>query len=495
MLQPLFKTVGSPKDRESEDMSDAKPPGLAERLDAERLAAERRDAERLEAEFPVGVRLAAKPQPTASSMAERFAPQTLRATREETPDIETTDPKPASLAPRLFTAPRQGVLAVLTGVAIAPAAILAGLLWFGAIRGPDVGSDAGSSADNQPGSHQAAVAAAPALRVKPQSHEIGLTSPEEVVANAGDNVAFAIGIEAKAVPARSVIAIRDLPDGAAFSKGRPFGSREWSLTPDETAGLKLHLPEDHAGTSDLAVELVAADGTVLARTATRLDVAPSPTAGIVVRSGEEDRINDLIAHGHKMIAVGYFAGARAYYQRAAEAGSGEAALAVGATYDPAFIAALRVQGIKPDREAAEEWYGRAAALGVVDRAGKLAMLRQTWLNAGADPEGNTPPAPAADPAPAERADSTSRAEGERGPFGRLVAAASELAGGEEWVVVANPVNVRKGPSSTDETFKVAQKGTRLRVLGRDGNWVQITDPATKQEGWIYKRFLKETAAP
>jgi hypothetical protein len=452
-------------------MSNAKPPGLAERLEAERLKAERLDAKRLDAEFPVGLRLAAKAEPTASSMAERFAPQPLRATREETPAVEAVeavDPTPASLEPRLFTAPRQGVLAILMGVAIAPAAILAGLLWFGAIRGPDVGP----SADAKPARHP----------------------PEEIMATAGEDVAFTIAIEtSEAIPTRSVIAIRDLPDGAAFSQGRPFGSREWSLTPDEIAGLSLHVPNDHAGTSDLAVELVAADGTVLARTATRLDVAPSPTAGLVVRSGEEDRIKDLIAHGHKMIAVGYFAGARAYYQRAAEAGSGEAALAAGATYDPAFIAALRAQGIKPDKQAAQEWYGRAAALGITDRAGQLATLRQTWMNAGASPEGDA--SPAGDPKPAEQTGPTTQAEAERGPFGRLVAAATELASGDEWVVVANPVHVRKGPSSTDETFKVAQKGTKLRVLGRDGNWVQITDPATKQQGWIYKRFLKEAAAP
>ena len=329
-----------------------------------------------------------------------------------------------------------------------------------------------------------------------------MTSPEEIVAKAGDAIPFAIAIAAaETLPARSVVAIRDLPDGATFSAGRPFGSREWSLVPDETAGLSLLLPDDHSGSSDLAVELVAADGTVLARTATRLDVAPSPTAGLVVRTGEEDRVDDLIAHGHKMIAVGYFAGARAYYQRAAEAGSGDAALAAGATYDPAFIAALRVQGIKPDREAAETWYTRASALGVADRTQALASLKETWMTTPAPPEAASPeaasPTDASQPVatPPARAETPPKAEEASGPLGRLVAAASELASGEEWVEVASPVNVRKGPSSSDATFKVAQKGTKLKVLGRSGNWVQISDPATKQDGWIYKRFLKETDAP
>lgn len=447
-------------------------------------------AKQIEVEFPIGARLAAKTEPTASSMAERFAPQTLRAMREEarlTDDAALAAPPPET---PLFFASRRGVLFVLTGVAIAPAAILAGLLWFGAIRDPEIAA----RIEAKPTSHSAAIAAAPSSRAAAIPLEIALTSPEETLAKAGEQIAFDIAIDAQdALPPRSVIAIRNLPEGASFSVGRPFGSREWSLSPEEIPGLSLHLPDDHTGKSDLAVELVAADGAVLARTATRLDVAPSPTAGLVVRSGEEDRIDDLIAHGHKMIAVGYFAGARAYYQRAAEAGSEEAALAVGATYDPVFISALRVQGIKPDRVAAEIWYKRASAFGLTDRAAKLASLKQTWLDVVAA-EGDGQSA-AAEPNPPARVQQAALADESRGPLGRLVAAASELASGEEWVVVSSPVNVRRGPSSSGATFKVAQKGTKLRVLGREGNWVQISDPATKQQGWIYKRFLKETDAP
>lgn len=480
MLQPVLKAIEGPEEANS---TTAKPASLSERLDKE---------------FPVGARLAAaKPEPTATSMAERFAPRTLRAmsastlraTRDDTPvanDVGLNVPPPET---KLFAPPTRGVVVVLTGVAIAPAAILAGLLWFGAIRGPDIGPQAATP----PQRHEASIAATPGLRTTPRPPEIALTSPEELVAQGGDTIAFAIAVDAAdALPARSAIAIRDLPEGATFSKGRPFGDREWSLSPNETADLRLLLPDGLSGASDLAVELVSADGTVLARTATRLDVAPSPTAGLVVRSGEEDRVGTLMEHGLKMIAVGYFAGARAYYQRAAEAGSGEAALAVGATYDPAFISALQAQGIKPDPELAETWYSRAAALGVADRAAQLATLQQTWLQAEAAEAAN---AAGSKPQAAQQPRQVARVEEEPGPFGRLVAAATELTSSDEWVEVSNPVNVRKGPSSSDETFRVAQKGTRLRVLGRDGNWVQIADPATNQEGWIYKRFLTASEAP
>ena len=489
MVKPALRSV--------ETSEQSKPGSLAERLDAEfpvgaKLGAARLGAARFGAAKPD----AARAEPTVSSMAERFAPGTLRATRAApvpplAADVALAKP-PAETS--LFSTPTRGVIAVLTAVAIAPAGILAGLLWFGAIRAPEADTaNAAPTAAAAPSPVQQATVA-PAIPLIPQTPEIAITAPEEIIAKAGETIGFAIAIDAvEALPARAAIAIRDLPDGVSFSHGRPFGAGEWTLAPDEIADLTLRLPDDQSGASDLRVELVAADGAVLARTATRLDVAPPPTAGLVVRSGETDRIADLMAHGQKMIDVGYFAGARAYYQRAAEAGSGEAALAVGATYDPEFVAALAAQGIKPDPEAAETWYSRAASLGIADREAGLAALKERWTGGG-QPAAEAEISPPEEAAPAPMKQSAQESE-QPGPLGRLVAAAPELASGEEWVEVSSPVNVRKGPSSTDETFKVAQKGTKLRVVTREGNWVHIADPATEQEGWIYTRFLKETDAP
>ena len=70
-----------------------------------------------------------------------------------------------------------------------------------------------------------------------------------------------------------------------------------------------------------------------------------------------------------------------------------------------------------------------------------------------------------------------------------MAAASELTSKDEWLQTVGSVNVRAGPSSNAGTQKAVQKGLKLRVLGREGNWVQIADPATKLEGWIYTRYL------
>jgi SH3 domain-containing protein len=449
----------------------------------------KRLAERIEAEVAAG-----EPEHTVSSMAERFAPDGLRAAKPgpafERPRAPLGDAALAGYGSqrRGLPLPGRGVVVVLTAVALAPAAILAGLLWLGAIRGTDGALDFGARFTS--GSQQATVAAAPVLRAEPAVPEVALTAPEEIIAKAGEDVAFAIAIDtANALPERSVIAIREVPEGAAFSEGRPYGDSEWSLRPDEIAGLTLRLPQDQGGASDLRVELVAADGAVLARSATHLEIAPPPTPGLVVRSEEADRVDALMDHGHKMMAVGYFAGARAYFGRAVEAGSGEAALALGATYDPEIIAGIGAHGIRPDPAMAETWYDRAATLGIADRGAKLADLKREWTPGGA-PAAETAAAEPEEAAPAPVEPPKPHDEDRPGPLGRLVAAASELTSSEEWMETVSPVNMRADPSSTADTRKIVQKGLKVRVLDRKGNWVQVTNPATKEEGWIYARYLE-----
>ena len=225
-----------------------------------------------------------------------------------------------------------------------PAAIILGLLWEGAIRLPGsehaiIAGDEGQLAE----SHQALVAGASLVKTLEPKTDFALTAPTRIEAKAGEDVAFDLAVDsADALPARSVIAIRAMPKGAAFSQGRPYGATEWSLRPDEIGDLRLRLPkaqndEAQNGGADLRIELIAADGTILASASTRLDVAPDPRSALILRSDESDRVADLIAHGQKMVDVGYLAGARAYFRRAAEAGSADAALALGDTYDPAFI--------------------------------------------------------------------------------------------------------------------------------------------------------------
>ncbi len=287
-----------------------------------------------------------------------------------------------------------------------------------------------------------------------------------------------------------------MPEGASLSKGRPYGDAEWSLNPDELANLSLRMPENANGDASLRIELVAPDGAILATAVTRVEAAPeAPKSALIVRADESGRIDGLIDHGQKMIDVGYFAGARAYFQRAAEAGSGDAALALGATYDPAFIEALEAQGIKADPDAAQLWYGRARELGVEYQEAKLAALKEDWANPPSHEAQPVGKAQAAEPATSTAApESGTEAASDGNALTRLIAATG-LGSGGEWVEVAGAVNVRELPSATGQTLRVAPKGAKLRVMSREGNWVQVSDPTTSETGWIYARFVETSSAP
>ncbi len=440
-----------------------------------------------------------KEEPTVSSMAERFAPESPKPVRDypRTPIAEAAlrlrsrEPKPSFLSNR-------GLLALLFLVSLLPAILLLALVWYGGVKAPTPETvTAKGMFDQKPvANHQASLAGTTAQSTLPAKPEVKLSAPLSVEAEPGTEVGLAIVVESsEQLPARSFIAVRAMPDGASLSNGRPYGDTEWSLAPDELNDLALQLPEDAAGPANLRIELVAPDGAVLAKAATRLDIAPDPKAALIVRADEKGRIDGLIDHGQKMIDVGYFAGARAYFQRAAEAGSGDAALALGATYDPVFIQTLAAQGIKAEPEMAELWYARARELGVEEQEAKLAALREDWANPP-DHEAAT----AADSEAVRPAASATTSAGEPGTASdgnaltRLIAATG-LGTGGEWVEVAGDVNVRASPSSTGNTLRVASKGTKLRVISRDGNWVQVSDPATSQTGWIYARFVETSAAP
>jgi Bacterial SH3 domain len=446
-------------------------------------------------------RLATETPAPPEAMAERFAPD---APRNRNGASDRTIIEPQRLQ-GLVPEPRRSnrtLLAASLIISLVPTAIILGLLWPGAIRLPvEESTISKSEKASFVETQQASLAAAPQVETEARP-EIALTTDPKIEAKAGEDVPLNIAIgSVDMLPARSIIAIRAIPPGATFSQGRPYGSSEWSLTPDEIGDLRIHLPKSTTVGTDMRIELVGADGTILASATTRLDIAQDPRAALILRSDESDRIDDLIKHGQKMIEVGYLAGARAYFQRAAEAGSGEAALLLGACYDPAFIEKMGAQGIKPDPKEARSWYERAKQLGVADADEKLAKFADQWpdirnpLQEAQEQEGAAPPAAEEAAATAGAEDSTEPAAQSGQPAPVVVPVGSTSSGKEEWVELSSYVNVRKAPSQTAETLRIAQKGEKLRVIGRTSNWVQVTDPATSETGWVYSRFIETAQSP
>ena len=296
-----------------------------------------------------------------------------------------------------------GLVSALLGVALVTTAILVVLLWQGAIQ-PGTNGATHHSGLTQP-----------MQGVTPP--EIALSSPDRIAAKAGEEIDFPIAIDATdKLPSRCVIAISGIPDGASFSEGRPYGATGWSLRPDEIGELRFRLSEARSGAFDLRIELLAADGAVLAESETRLNVAADPAEAETVSAVESSSFD-------KIVQV-------------------EAPTSVEALPSP------------PQRKPAK----REPSL-------KVTTVKVVTIK----PPGR--------------------------PHDGAFALGEAAEAPSEWVEIVRPVDMHARPEQSSETVKVAEKGLKFRVTARDKNWVQVSDPATSAEGWIYSRFLKSTQPP
>jgi hypothetical protein len=309
-----------------------------------------------------------------------------------------------------------------------------------------------------------------------------------ITAVAGRETPFAVAIDASdALPSESSLLIQGLPAGTTFSAGRASGDSGWAVLMGEVANAWMMLPLTAAGDHDLALELRAPRGDIVATAATQLLV--SDARDPLPRPDESQRISAFIEHGNKMIEVGYFAGARPYFRRAAEAGSGEAALALGATYEDRFIKAIGAQGIKSDHSKARAWYERAKRLGATTADDRLIELTRVESLALSSPSSKVDSARASNRLAAPML-------GEIRPIIQTPPpqADDESRDAATWVEPSGAVNVRKFPSPKGEMLGVIQKGTKVRVLFDDGNWLRVIDPKTGETGWIYANAVETIAA-
>jgi TPR repeat protein len=110
---------------------------------------------------------------------------------------------------------------------------------------------------------------------------------------------------------------------------------------------------------------------MLQPSATREQATPSSKTGRVL---DPEGIKLLMKQGEQLIAAGDVATARTVLRRAADAGDANAAMALGATYDPNVLARLGVVGVSAEVEKVRSWYQKAETLGSPDARRRLDLL-------------------------------------------------------------------------------------------------------------------------
>jgi hypothetical protein len=112
---------------------------------------------------------------------------------------------------------------------------------------------------------------------------------------------------------------------------------------------------------------------------------PAPPASEATTRGVPSAQVDIVVNrGDEVLATGDIAAARLLYEWAASAGDARAALALGKTHDPLYLAQMRVRGAWADLDKAAEWYKVAEARGSREATLRLASLLKKIGTASAD---------------------------------------------------------------------------------------------------------------
>lgn len=265
----------------------------------------------------------------------------------------------------------------------------------------------------------------PESRSTPASFKKPVTTARLDVDDAKGNVNTPIPLSISAEPALpdQDIALRltGLPPDAYLTAGTKLANNAWLLKPGEAMGVKLMVPKAESPsllisveaieprTGDLAAPTeeikVALNAPAPAPVATsQVEPASAPATDMVKRNFNlppasrhesaaaqpipaplESKVQTsaadsttLLRNGDKLLDIGDFTAARAFFSRARDLGSREASLRLGKTYDPVVFREKNVQGLKPDPTMALKYYLEARTAGIEDAEGAINGL-ETWL--------------------------------------------------------------------------------------------------------------------
>jgi len=208
------------------------------------------------------------------------------------------------------------------------------------------------------------------------------------------------------VPPNTFVRVRGLPSSVSLSEGHAIAPGSWAIPLIALPSLKAIVPAGVTGRSDMVVQLIGIDGTMFSEARSALVVGPprmvvpppraaaepqpkqaaAPPPAPAIRPDRPSargqqlppevkaRAEKLVSMGQRHLDQGNIGAARLFFQRAAEAGFALGAIRLASTFDPAELARLNAQGVRPDREEARRWYERARELGAPEADERLARL-------------------------------------------------------------------------------------------------------------------------
>jgi TPR repeat protein len=108
-----------------------------------------------------------------------------------------------------------------------------------------------------------------------------------------------------------------------------------------------------------------------------MEAEPKPVAPKSTQPASDVSAADAaryLARGRAMIVQGDIIGARLFFERAAQGGLAQGALALGDTYNANTLRQLGVVGVAPDKTSARKWYQTALDLGAPEAKQRMETL-------------------------------------------------------------------------------------------------------------------------
>lgn len=225
-----------------------------------------------------------------------------------------------------------------------------------------------------------------------QTAALGIITSSELVLTPGMDTPWDISVtNSETLPDQTVLLIRGLTPEMRISEGRAFGTGVWVISLARIAKLKISIPANARKGAILDVSLATLEGKTLARRrlsaviaqpevpastqSIATTAAPAPLAPLSPKARETALL--LVQRGDDHMKLGNPLNARQFYLRATEIGLPEAAMALGATYDPVELAQYQgIVTVQPDVNLARKWYEKASELGDLGAAARIQRLSQ-----------------------------------------------------------------------------------------------------------------------
>ena len=188
------------------------------------------------------------------------------------------------------------------------------------------------------------------------------------------NEPLSLGVSVDSAAADKSLMLAGLALGTRLSAGVPVSEASWQLAPRDLNGVYVYAPKDFVGIMNTAIDLLSANQKLIESRAARLEWIAKSNSTPPIKQIELEAVNApavppmnpenaaLMEKGQVLMRSGDIASARLLFQRLANAGIADAALALAATYDPRYLAQHNLIGVAGDETKAHHWYRRASEL-------------------------------------------------------------------------------------------------------------------------------------